>query len=149
MKLLIEQIYTIWNMSKNKMTTILSMNEAKAYNHVSSAKLLHNLRKRDISNEIIFWVDNFMTNKHITLIINKKSMFIHKVNVNISQEFFVSLIFYFFYNANILEFLKRTRHKITTINFVNDINILKTSIKNNCKTLKKNARRMRDMKMQT
>jgi hypothetical protein len=50
LKLFIEQIHTIWNMSKNKMITLLSMNVANAYDHVSRKQLMHNLRKRKISN---------------------------------------------------------------------------------------------------
>jgi hypothetical protein len=49
LKLLTKQIHTIWNMSKDKITTLLSMNVIKAYNHVSREKLLHNLKKRRIS----------------------------------------------------------------------------------------------------
>jgi hypothetical protein len=48
LKLFIEQIHTIWNMSKNKMITLLSMNVASAYDHVSWERLMHNLRKREI-----------------------------------------------------------------------------------------------------
>ncbi len=33
-------------MSKNKMITLLNMNVIEVYDHVSKAKLLHNLRKK-------------------------------------------------------------------------------------------------------
>ncbi len=63
----------------------------------------------------------------------------NQIKVDISQNSFVSLILYFFYNADILKIFKRFKYKITIINFVNDINILtyNTSITNNCKALKK------------
>jgi hypothetical protein len=50
LKFFIEQIHTIWNMNKNKMITLLSINVANAYDHVSRERLMHNLRKREISN---------------------------------------------------------------------------------------------------
>jgi hypothetical protein len=53
LKLFIEQIHTIWNMSKNKMITLLSMNVANAYDHVSRERFMHSLRKREISNWIM------------------------------------------------------------------------------------------------
>jgi hypothetical protein len=49
LKLLTKQIHMIWNMSKDKITTLLSMNVIDAYDHVSRERLLHNLKKRRIS----------------------------------------------------------------------------------------------------
>jgi hypothetical protein len=61
------------------------------------------------------------------------------IKINISQNFFISFILYYFYNANILKIFKRFKYKIRIINFVNDINILTydINITSNCKTLKK------------
>jgi hypothetical protein len=53
LKLFTKQIHTIWNMSKNKITTLLNMNVVEAYDHVSREKLLHNLKKRRISTWIV------------------------------------------------------------------------------------------------
>jgi hypothetical protein len=85
------------------------------------------------------WTSNFMKNRHITLIIENDTTFMRKINADISQDSSIFFILYFFYNANILKLLKRSRYKIIVIEFVNDINILiyETSTKNNCKTLKK------------
>ncbi len=139
LKLFTKQIYIVWNMSKNKMTILLNLNVIDAYDHVSKEKLIHNLRKRRISNWIIVWIDNFMQNRYTTLKINKQSTLINLIKVDISQNSFVSLILYFFYNANILKIFERFKYKITIINFVDDINILtyNTSITNNCRALKK------------
>jgi hypothetical protein len=139
LKLFIEQIHTIWNMSKNKMITLLSMNVANAYDHVSREQLMHNLRKRKISNWIMTWTSNFMKDKHITLIIDDDTTFMNKINVDISQDSSIFFILYFFYNADILKSLKRSRYRIIVIEFVNDINILtyETSTKKNCRALKK------------
>jgi hypothetical protein len=63
LKLLTKQIHTIWNMSKNKMTTLLSMNVIKTYNHVLRERLLHNLKKRRISTWIVARINSFMQNK--------------------------------------------------------------------------------------
>ncbi len=60
LELLIEQIHTIWNMSKDKMITLLSMNVIEAYDHVSRTRLLHNLRKRRILTWIIVWTKNII-----------------------------------------------------------------------------------------
>jgi hypothetical protein len=50
LKLFIEQFHIVWNMKKDKITTFLSMNVIDVYDHRFRNKLLHNLRKKDISN---------------------------------------------------------------------------------------------------
>jgi ribosome-associated translation inhibitor RaiA len=126
-------------MSKNKIIILLSLNVIDVYDHVSKEKLIHNLRKRRISNWIIVWIDNFMQNKCTTLRVSEQSTLISQIKVDISQSSFVSLILYFFYNADILKVFERFKYKITIIDFVDDINILTydTSITSNCRTLKK------------
>jgi predicted RNA binding protein with dsRBD fold (UPF0201 family) len=139
LKLFTKQIHIIWNMNKNKITNLLNLNVIDAYDHVSKKKLIHNLRKKRISNWIIIWIDNFMQNKYTTLKINKSSTFMNLIKVDISQNFFVSLILYFFYNEDIFEIFEQFKYKIIIINFINDINILTydINITSNCKTLKK------------
>ncbi len=60
-----------------------------------------------------------------------------KINANISQRFFISLIFFLFFNASLIKKCKALRIKIEVLNFVNDINILiyDRFIKEICKTL--------------
>ncbi len=48
----------------------------------------------------------------------------HQVNVNISQKFFISLIFFLFFNASLIKKCKALEIKIKMLNFVNNINIL-------------------------
>jgi hypothetical protein len=84
LKLLTKQIYTIWNMNKNKITTLLNMNVIEVYNYVSRERLLHNLKKRRISTWIIIWTNNFMQNKKINFIVKAKHIIMKNVNVDIS-----------------------------------------------------------------
>jgi hypothetical protein len=139
LKLLTKQIHTIWNMNKNKITTLLNMNVIEAYNHVSRERLLHNLKKRRISTWIIAWTDNFMQNRRISLIVKAKQTIMSNVNVDISQKSSMSLILYLFYNANLLKLLEQSSCKMIVIDFMNDINIFIYDINtiNNCRLLKK------------
>jgi len=43
---------------------------------------------------------------------------------NISQRFFISSIFFLFFNASLIKKCKALRIKIEVLNFVNNINIL-------------------------
>jgi hypothetical protein len=94
--------------------------------------------KKNISKWIMFWTNSFMMNKHTILRIKSESTTMSKISVNISQKSLIFFIFYLFYNINIFESLKKSRHKITIIDFVNDINILIYDIntKSNCRALK-------------
>jgi predicted RNA binding protein with dsRBD fold (UPF0201 family) len=147
LKLFIKQIHTVWNMSKNKVITLLSMNVVKAYDHVSKTRLLHNFRKRRILTWIIVWTNSFMQNRRITFAINSDTTTMSNVNVDISQSSFVSFILYLFYNADFLKLLKRFFRRVAALDFVNDINILtyEFSITSNCRILKKNARSLRNV----
>ncbi len=106
LKLLTKQIHMIWNMSKDKITTLLSMNVIEAYDHVSRERLLHNLKKRRISTWIVAWTNNFMQDKRINLIVKTKQTIMNNVNVNISQKSLMLLILYLFYNASLLKLLE-------------------------------------------
>jgi hypothetical protein len=138
LKLLIEQIHTIWNMKKDKITTFLSMNVIDVYDHMFREKLLHNLRKKNISNWIIRWTNNFMKNKHISLTLNILTMISRLIKTNITRKLFIFSILYSFYNVDLLKIFERLSRRVAIVNFVNDINFLTydTFTKQNCRTLK-------------
>jgi hypothetical protein len=110
-------------MKKDKITTFLNMNVIDVYDHVFKNKLLHNLRKRDISNWIIRWTNNFIKNKHILFTLNNATMTSRLIKTSISQKFFF-LILYLFYNVDLLKVFEKLSRRITIVNFVNDINFL-------------------------
>jgi len=63
----------------------------------------------------------------------------HKINADISQEFFISLILFLFFNASLIEKCKALKIKIEVLDFLNNINILVYDrfIEEICKTLSK------------
>ncbi len=124
LKLFIEQIYTVWNMKKDKITTFLSMNVIDVYDHVFKERLLHNLRKKDILNWIIRWTNNFMKNKHISLTLSIATMTSRSIKTNISQKSFIFSIFYLFYNVDLLKVFEKSSRRVAVVNFVNVINFL-------------------------
>ncbi len=62
-----------------------------------------------------------------------------KINADISQKSFISLILFLFFNASLIEKCKALRIKIKVLDFINDINILVYDrfIEEICKTLSK------------
>ena len=51
----------------------MSVNVAKTYNHVSHVRLLHNLKKRKISNWTIQWIKSFLKKRRYSIIFEKKN----------------------------------------------------------------------------
>jgi hypothetical protein len=49
LELFTKQIHIVWNMSKNKIATLLNLNVIEAYDHVSKERLIHNFRNKRIS----------------------------------------------------------------------------------------------------
>jgi len=62
-----------------------------------------------------------------------------EINADISQRFFISLIFFLFFNASLIKKCEALRIKIEVLDFINDINILVYDrfIEEICKTLSK------------
>ena len=60
-----------------------------------------------------------------------------KINADILQRFFISLILFLFFNVSLIKKCKALRIKIKVFNFVNDINILTYNkfIEEICRTL--------------
>jgi hypothetical protein len=61
LKFFIEQIHTIWNISKNKIITLMNINVANAYNHVSRKRFMHNLvassdTKAELRQNHVMWL---------------------------------------------------------------------------------------------
>ena len=112
---------------------------AGAYDHVSHARLLHNLKKRKISNWIIQWVKSFLKERRSSIAFEEKTSAVSMINAGVPQRFPVSLILYLFFNADLLDICEQQKRKTTSIEFVDDVNVLtySTSTEENCKTLKK------------
>ena len=116
----------------------MNVNVTKVYDHVLHIKLLHNLKKRKISNWIIQWIKSFLKKRRFSIVFEEKTNTINKINAEISQKFSVSFILYLFFNAKLLDVCEQSKKK-TIIEFVDDVNVLiyNTSTKKNCKIFEK------------
>ncbi len=116
----------------------MSINVIDVYDHVFRERLLHNLYKKSISNWIIRWTDNFMKNKHISFTLSIATMISRSMKANILQRFYIFLIFYLFYNTDLLKVFEKSSRRVAIVSFVNDINFLTYDIftKQNCRRLK-------------
>ena len=137
--LLVDQVHIMWDCKIKYVIFMLSLNIIEAFNQVLHIRLLHTLKMRRTSSYIVEWACSFLKNRETSLIFNEQMSTMCKINANISQESFISLIFFLFFNASLIEKCKALKIKIEVLNFINDINILVHDrfIEEICKTLSK------------
>ncbi len=139
LQLIIKKIYTVWNDTRRRVISLLSLNEKNAFNNVMHSRLLYNIKKRKVFKLLLKFVKNFLKDQRIMITIDNYMMMKCSMNIDILQDSSLSSILYLFYNANLLEACNNIKLKTNFINFVNDINILiyKEFIKCNCRVLSK------------
>jgi hypothetical protein len=120
------------------MITLLSINVTRAFNTMIHRRLIHNLQKRRICQWIVNWIDNFLVNRRIILVMLQIVIDQFSMQTRISQKSLLSFIFYLFYNADLLKIINRLDIAAFDLRFVNDVNILayEKSFEENCKSLK-------------
>jgi len=122
--LLIDQVHTVWDCEIKYVIFMLSLDVVEAFNQVSHIRLLHTLKMKRMLSYIIEWTCSFLKNRETSLIFNEQMSNMRKINADISQRFFISLIFFLFFNASLIKKCKALRIKIEVLDFINDINIL-------------------------
>jgi hypothetical protein len=139
LKLLTKQIHIVWNQNTNWVVILLSLNVADTFDMISHSRLIHNLRKRKISQWITNWVSSFMQNRSITLTINRRVIESFAMSTDISHNFSISSLLYLFYNADLLDMCDRLDTNTRSLEYADDANILTydKSTKKNCRTLKR------------
>ena len=118
---------------------MLNLNNKSVFDNIIYNKLLYNIRKRKVLESLFEFVKDFLKNKYIIITIDNDTTTKRIINVDILQNSFLLSIFYLFYNIYLLETYNNIKLQISSIKFVNDVNILiyNKSIKRNCKILNK------------
>jgi exonuclease III len=138
LQLITEQVYTIWNTpGPKKVATLLSLDISGAFDYVSHDRLLHNLRKRKIPEEIVKWVRSFLTDRTTTIKLFEGESEQLRVETGIPQGSPVSPILFLFFIADLLEITNNEALQVSSAGFVDDVNILTygTSTERNCEIL--------------
>jgi hypothetical protein len=133
---IVETINSIW--VNKKITTMLLLNVIEAFDNVFHSRLLHNLRKRRIEDIYLIWIKSFFSKRYIILKLIDHIIDRIRIVIDVSQRFFMSLILYVFYNANLIDWCINSQAEIIEADFINDIKILimSESIEENVVSLK-------------
>ena len=79
------------------------MDVAGAFNNVHHQRLIHNLRERRISIEIIKWIESFLSEKSTALKFNGTTTDAFQTTAGVPQGSSLSPILYILYNSNLLD----------------------------------------------
>jgi hypothetical protein len=137
LQLVTEKIHAVWGGNTKRVASLLSLDVAGAFDRVSHARLLHNLKKRKIPERIINWVQDFLSDRSTEIRVGEYTLPESKVFAGIPQGSPISPVLYLFYNADLLDACNDLRLRTSPIGFVDDINILtySTSTEENCAKL--------------
>lgn len=119
--LLIEKIHAAW--SKGKVASLLLLDVTGAFDNVSHARLIHNLRKRHIHPMIVGWIGSYLRERTTEIRLSEGTTDPIPANTGIPQGSPLSPILYLFYNADLLDI--GGVHDLV-IGFIDDTSILVT-----------------------
>ena len=113
---------------------MLSLNITDIFDQIISSCLMHVLHMKEISEKLTEWVCIYMTNHIIILMLSNTKIEKNMMTAEIFQNSSFSLILYFFYTAELLDFCNNSNKKLSASIFINNIILLtyKFSIKVNC-----------------
>jgi hypothetical protein len=137
LKLLIEQIHTIWS-SKKHVATVLLLNILRAFDSVNYIRLLNNLRKKQVPLWFVQTVRSFLSERSTTIVVDRVETALQSLAAGVLQGSPLSLMLFLFYNAPLLKALDLLELRLSTLGFADDINLLTYSELTvvNCITLK-------------
>ena len=109
-----------------------------AFNKVSYERLLHDLKRVGIDENIVNWIASFLEDRTTVLKTPEYTTDKIYIDIRILQRLSLSPILYFFYNATILtKAAERENLGVTATGFIDDIGLLiiSDSIRENCEAL--------------
>ena len=118
------------------MASLLLLDVSGAFDNVSHARLLHNLRKRRIDERTVRWIASFLTDRSTVISFDTFKSEVYQTTTGIPQGSPLSPIMYLYYNADLIETCNREPNTLAT-GYIDDIAILRwgSSIKETCNGL--------------
>lgn len=117
------KIYEAWNKKKTQVASLLLLDVSGAFDNVSHARLLHNLRKRKIDERTVRWVASFLSNRHTHIKIGGFQSTEYAISTGIPQGSPLLPILYLFYNADLIDMCNQDANVLPT-GYIDDIAIL-------------------------
>ncbi len=123
--------------------SVLFLDISQAFPSVSHSRLIHNLRKRNIPEEVINWTKSFLSNRKTKLHFDDHVTDPLLASSGIPQGSPLSPILYLFYSADLLEITEAKRKDLFTAGYIDDTMLaaVSDSIQDNITKLEELSRR--------
>jgi len=134
-ELLTALVHTAWD--NKKIATMLSLDLSGAFDRVVPERLQHVLRMRRIPEWFTRWIDNFMSERTTTLIVDGVESPSFPIIRGVPQGSPLSPVIFVFYIADLLEESDSPVNMVTPIGFADDVQLLAfgDSAAENCRKL--------------
>ncbi len=120
-----QRIKDAWR--KGHVATVLFLDITSAFPSVNHARLLHNLRKRGVPEELVRWIENFLTDRCTQLKFDDYTSPPLRASTGLPQGSPLSPILYLFYSADLLEIVDAADRDRASGGFIDDTTFVVTS----------------------
>jgi hypothetical protein len=79
------KIYETWCQNNGQVASLLLLDVSGAFDNVSHARLLHDLRKRRVGEKTVKWIESFLSNRHTSIAIDGFRSTAYQINTGIPQ----------------------------------------------------------------
>lgn len=117
------RIYPAWNKGKGQVASLLLLDVSGAFDNVSHARLLHNLRKRRVDERTAKWITSFLSDRHTKIAVDGFTSQEYLIKHGHTAGLAPSLILYLFYNADLIDECNRETNTMST-GYIDDVAIL-------------------------
>ena len=133
--LLTEQIHAIWGNDKKRVASILSLDISGAFDNVSHARLIHNMRMKGLPRWITNFTESFLEHRSTSVVLGPFRGAKIDTQTGIPQGSPLSPILFLFFASTLLPILQTDSS--SAVGFVDDTNILtwSDSTEDNCRRL--------------
>ena len=120
---IVEAIYKAWSTKPKLVASLLLLDVSGAFDNVSHRRLLHNLRKRKVNEQMVKWIASFLSNSSTRIAMDGFTSDKYAIETGIKQGSPLSPILYIFYNADLIDTCG-VEANTTSVGFIDDVGIL-------------------------
>ncbi|PCG88183.1 Reverse transcriptase [Penicillium occitanis (nom. inval.)] len=119
------------------MASGLALDVSGAFDNVDHTRVVHDLRKRQVPEEIIGWIVSFLSNRRTSIVLLEGNMGEFTINTGIPQGSPLSPILFLFFNADLIEQIRAECPDVFVIGYIDDVFMMAfgSSAAANCRTL--------------
>jgi hypothetical protein len=103
---------------------VLLLDILRAFDLVNYIQLLNNLKKKQMPLWFVQTVQSFLSKRSTTIVVDGVGTALQSLAARVLQGSLLSLMLFLFYNALLLKALDLLKLRLSTLGFVDDINLL-------------------------